>query len=140
MMKLTDILEYIKQTLESDQRVQSCIIGDVYSEWNHTNSSNQYMSTVVDFMNSSFNGDYADYTFVAYCASVISENQKNTYRNISIADSILAQMLHKVDVEENDMNLVVPNIITPFVQKFADVLAGCYVQFTIRIPVDIICE
>lgn len=140
MMKLTDILEYIKQTLESDQRVQSCIIGDVYSEWNHTNSSNQYMSTVVDFVNNSFNGEYADYTFVAYCASVMNENQKNTYRNISIADSILAQMLHKTDVEDNELILVVPNIITPFVQKFEDVLAGCYVQFTIRIPIDIICE
>lgn len=139
-MKLTEILEYIKQILESDQRVQSCVLGDVYSEWNNTNSSNQYMSTVIDFVNSNFNGDYVDYTFIAYCASVINENQKNIYRNISIADSILAQMLHKVDVGENEMILVVPNIITPFVQKFTDVLAGCYVQFTIRIPIDIICE
>ena len=139
-MKLTEILNYIQQTLESDQRVSSVALDDVYNHWNKTNSSNQYMSVVVDFANNSFNGDYADYTFIVYAASVINENEKNIYRNISLADSIITQMLHKIDVETNDMNLVVPNIITPFVQKFEDILAGAYCQFTIRIPVEIICE
>lgn len=139
-MKLTEILNYIQQTLEGDQRVSSVALDDVYNHWNKTNSSNQYMSAVVDFVNNSFNGDYADYTFIVYAASVINENEKNIYRNISLADSIITQMLHKVDVETNDMNLVVPNIITPFVQKFEDVLAGAYCQFTIRIPIEIICE
>lgn len=139
-MKLTEILNYIQQTLESDQRVSSVALDDVYNHWNKTNSSNQYMSVVVDFANNSFNGDYADYTFIVYAASVINENEKNVYRNISLADSIITQMLHKIDVETNDMNLVVPNIITPFVQKFEDILAGAYCQFTIRIPVEIICE
>lgn len=139
-MKLTEILNYIQQTLESDQRVASVALDDVYNHWNKTNSSNQYMSVVVDFSNSSFNGDYADYTFIVYAASVINENEKNIYRNISLADSIIAQMLHKIDIETNDMNLVVPNIITPFVQKFEDILAGAYCQFTIRIPIEIICE
>lgn len=139
-MKLTEILNYIQQTLESDQRVNSVALDDVYNHWNKTNSSNQYMSTVVDFVNNSFNGDYADYTFIVYAASVINENEKNIYRSISLADSIITQMLHKVDVETNDMNLVVPNIVTPFVQKFEDILAGAYCQFTIRIPIEIICE
>lgn len=139
-MKLTEILNYIQQTLESDQRVSSVALDDVYNHWNKTNSSNQYMSVVVDFANNSFNGDYADYTFIVYAASVINENEKNVYRNISLADSIITQMLHKIDVETNDMNLVVPNIVTPFVQKFEDVLAGAYCQFTIRIPIEIICE
>lgn len=139
-MKLTEILNYIQQTLESDQRVNSVALDDVYNHWNKTNSSNQYMSTVVDFVNNSFNGDYADYTFIVYAASVINENEKNIYRNISLADSIITQMLHKVDVETNDMNLVVPNIVTPFVQKFTDVLAGAYCQFTVRIPIEIICD
>lgn len=139
-MKLTEILNYIQQTLESDQRVASVALDDVYNHWNKTNSSNQYMSTVVDFVNNSFNGDYADYTFIVYAASVINENEKNIYRNISLADSIITQMLHKIDVETNNMNLVVPNIVTPFVQKFEDILAGAYCQFTIRIPIEIICE
>lgn len=139
-MKLTEILNYIQQTLESDQRVNSVALDDVYNHWNKTNSSNQYMSVVVDFSNNSFNGDYADYTFIVYAASVINENEKNIYRSISLADSIITQMLHKIDVETNDMNLVVPNIVTPFVQKFTDVLAGAYCQFTIRIPIEIICD
>lgn len=139
-MKLTEILNYIQQTLESDQRVSSVALDDVYNHWNKTNSSNQYMSVIVDFANNNFNGDYADYTFIVYAASVINENEKNIYRNISLADSIITQMLHKIDVETNDMNLVVPNIVTPFVQKFEDVLAGAYCQFTIRIPIEIICE
>lgn len=139
-MKLTEILNYIQQTLESDQRVSSVALDDVYNHWNKTNSSNQYMSAVVDFVNNSFNGDYADYTFIVYAASVINENEKNIYRNISLADSIITQMLHKVDVETNDMNLVVPNIVTPFVQKFEDILAGAYCQFTVRIPIEIICD
>lgn len=139
-MKLTEILNYIQRTLESDQRVSSVALDDVYNHWNKTNSSNQYMSVIVDFANNSFNGDYADYTFIIYAASVINENERNIYRNISLADSIITQMLHKIDVETNDMNLVVPNIVTPFVQKFEDVLAGAYCQFTIRIPIEIICE
>lgn len=139
-MKLTEILNYIQQTLESDQRVNSVALDDVYNHWNKTNSSNQYMSAVVDFVNNSFNGDYADYTFIVYAASVINENEKNVYRSISLADSIITQMLHKVDVETNEMTLVVPNIVTPFVQKFEDYLAGAYCQFTVRIPIEIICD
>lgn len=139
-MKLTEIIDYIQQTLENDQRVSSVIVDNVYEAWNRTNSSNQYMSAVVDFVNDGFNGDYADYTFIVYVASVINENEKNIYRNISLADNIIAQMLHKVDVETNNMNLVVPNTITPFYQKFEDVLAGAYCQFTVRIPIDIICD
>ncbi len=139
-MKLTEILYYIKQTLESDQRVSSVALDDVYNHWNKTNSSNQYMSAVVDFVNSTMNGDYVDYTFITYIGSVINENEKNIYRNISIADSIIIQMLHKIDVDENELILVVPNMITPFVQKFEDTLAGAYCQFVVRIPIEIICD
>lgn len=139
-MNLTQILNYIKQNLQADKRLQTVYIDDVYKKWNHTNSSNQYMSAVVDFMNTSFMGDYADYTFIVYVGNVVNEKQDNIYRSISIADSVIQQLLHKIDVDENNMLLVVPNVVTPFNQQFEDVLAGAYCQFTLRIPIEIICE
>ena len=138
-MNLTQILNYIQQKLKVDPRVHSVILDDVYQAWNNTNSSTQYPSVVVDFVNSNYNADYVDYQFIIYCGSVISENQKNIYPLISVADSIIQQLLHKIDVEDNEMNLVIPNIITPFQQKFGDVLCGCYCTFTIRVNADIIC-
>lgn len=138
-MNLTQILNYIQQKLKVDPRVHSVILDDVYQAWNNTNSSTQYPSAVVDFVNSNYNADYVDYQFIIYCGSVISENQKNIYPLISVADSIIQQLLHKIDVEDNEMNLVIPNIITPFQQKFGDVLCGCYCTFTIRVNADIIC-
>lgn len=138
-MTLSDILEYIESLLNGDERLQSVVVADVYEYWNHTNSSNQYISAVVDFVNSNYNADYTDYQFIVYVGNVIDEKQNNIYSSISIADSVIQQMLHKIDVQENDMNLVIPNVITPFTQKFEDVLVGCYCQFSLRIKSDIIC-
>ena len=139
MMNLTSIIETIKQYLKVDQRVASTTIDDVYESWNRTNSSKQYMSAVVDFVTSSYNADYVDYNFIIYVGSVINEQQTNIYPLFSVADSIIQQLLHKIDVDANELNLVIPNIITPFRQKFEDVIAGCYCQFTIRVSADIIC-
>lgn len=138
-MNLTSILQYLQNKLQEDPRVHSVFVDDVYSKWNHTNSGKQYPSAVIDFVNSNYNADYVDYVFVVYVGSVINEKQTNIYPSISVADSIIQQLLHKVDVEENELNLVIPNIITPFQQKFEDVIAGCYCQFTIRVQADIIC-
>lgn len=138
-MNLTSILETIKQYLKVDQRVASTTIDDVYETWNRTNSSKQYMSAVVDFVTSSYNADYVDYNFIIYVGSVINEQQTNIYPLFSVADSVIQQLLHKIDVDTNELNLVIPNIITPFRQKFEDVIAGCYCQFTIRVSADIIC-
>ena len=139
-MNLTQILNYIQQKLKVDPRVHDVALDDVYSHWNNTNSGMQYPSAVVDFMNSNYNADYVDYQFIIYVGSVINEKQNNIYPLISVADSIIQQLLHKIDVEENNMNLVIPNIITPFQQKFQDVLTGAYCTFTLRISADIICE
>ena len=139
-MNLTDILEYITTKLNEDQRLQSVYVDNVYECWNRTNSMNQYISTVVDFQNSNYMGEYCDYNFVLYIGNMINEKQTNIYSSISISDSIAQQLLHKIDTEEeNGLTLVVPNNITPFVQKFEDVLAGVYCIFTIRISAEIIC-
>lgn len=138
-MNLTSILETIKQYLKVDQRVASTTIDDVYETWNRTNSSKQYMSAVVDFVSSNYNADYVDYNFIIYVGSVINEQQTNIYPLFSVADSVIQQLLHKIDVDTNELNLVIPNIITPFRQKFEDVIAGCYCQFTVRVSADIIC-
>ena len=138
-MNLTSIISYIQNKLKEDPRLHSVILEDVYSAWNHTNSSQQYPSAVVDFMNNNHQADYVDYVFIVYVGSVIAENQKNIYPVISVADSVIQQMLHKIDVEDNELVLVIPNTITPFTQKFEDVTCGCYCQFTIRVSVDIIC-
>lgn len=138
-MNLTSILETIKQYLKVDQRVASTTIDDVYETWNRTNSSKQYMSAVVDFVSSNYNADYCDYNFIIYVGSVINEQQTNIYPLFSVADSVIQQLLHKIDVDTNELNLVIPNIIIPFRQKFEDVIAGCYCQFTVRVSADIIC-
>ena len=138
-MNLTSILETIKQYLKVDQRVASTTIDDVYETWNRTNSSKQYMSAVVDFVSSNYNADYVDYNFIIYVGSVINEQQTNIYPLFSVADSVIQQLLHKIDVDTNELNLVIPNVITPFRQKFEDVIAGCYCQFTVRVSADIIC-
>ena len=138
-MNLTSIIGIIKQYLKVDQRVASINVDDVYESWNRTNSSKQYMSAVVDFVSSNYNADYTDYNFIIYVGSVINEQQNNIYPLFSVADSVIQQMLHKIDVDDNSVNLIIPNIITPFKQKFEDVIAGCYCQFSIRVSADIIC-
>ena len=138
-MNLTQIMNYIQNVLKEDSRLNSVICGDVYSTWNSMNDSSKYTSAVLDFQSNNFNGDWMDYTFIVYVGSVIAENQKNIYPVVSVADSIIAQALHKIDVRENDLNLVVPNIIQPFVQKFADVNCGCYATFSIRVSLKPVC-
>lgn len=138
-MNLTDILEYITTKLNEDQRLQSVYVDNVYECWNRTNSMNQYISAVVDFQNSNYMGDYCDYNFILYIGNMINEKQTNIYSSISISDSIAQQLLHKIDTEENGLTLVVPNNITPFLQKFSDVLCGCFATFTIRVTFKPIC-
>lgn len=138
-MKVNDIFKHIENILWEDPRVYSIVVDDVYHHWNHTNNRFQYMSVVMDYLSSSFNGDYVDYSILVYVGSVINEQETNIYRTISLADSILQQMLHRVNVSDNDMVLVGPIQITPFQQQFEDVLAGAYCTVTIRVPIEIIC-
>lgn len=139
-MKLTEILEYIKNKLREDERLNSVFIDDVYRCFNSKNDSANFTSAVLDYVSTNVNETYCDYQFVIYVGSVINENEKNIYRHISIADSIITTLLHKIEVAENEVYLVVPATVNPFSQQFADVMAGCWCRFSVRVPMDIICE
>lgn len=139
-MNLTQVIKYIQTKIKEDQRVHNNTTDDVYNHWNNTNSAIQYPSVVLDYVNTSYNADTVDYQFIIYAGSVINEKQTNIYPLKSVADSIIQQVLHKIDVEDNEMDLVIPCTIIPFQQKFSDVLCGAYCSFSVRISADIICD
>lgn len=138
-MNLSTLTIQLLDILKEDSRLATVFLDDVYRSWNDTNT--KYFSAVLDFESSNFYGEYVDRTFVLYVGNVISENEKNIYQSYSIAESVINNFLHKIDtLEDSDMILVIPDTVTPFSQQFADVLAGCWCRFTVRIPIEIICE
>lgn len=140
-MNLYDLTNYLVSVLQQDQRLHSVFQDDVYDTWNKHEVP--FMSAVIDMYYTSFNGDYVDVYYYLYVGDVQNREKTNTLQIKSLADSVITQFLHKIDVETSTaegINLIVPVTCNFFEQAWENVVAGEYCQFGVRVPIDIICE
>lgn len=137
-MNITEIINIMLDTAAADERVHSVYNDDPYERWNQKEI--MYNSVCVDFENAQSYMDYTDYNFVIYSADVLVEGQDNFTQLQTTAISVLMNILNTLDKSSEEIDVVFPVQYQPFTQSFADLLAGAYVRFSVRVNNEYICD
>lgn len=132
-MSWTELSGYIEAALGSVGYVNSIYRGDVYDRWNNTNVA--YVSAVYENINTPPDGDSIEEFDVRLTVAdrLVEGEYNDTFaqdfaRNaILVAVAALRHSVLEVDVVQ----------MTPFVQKFADNLAGYTCQLAIKVTTNI---
>lgn len=134
-MSWSDLALKIETALRATGYVHSVYEGDVYDIWN--NSEVQYVSACYDEVSlTQESGDGLDtYNVMVYVADRLTEDNSNSRQARDFAYAVLKMAV--ATLRQYQPIAVSHSDFTPFVQKFADNLAGYYTQLSITVPSDI---
>ena len=134
-MSWSDLAEKIESALRATGYVHSVYEGDVYDIWN--NSEVPYVSACFDevALDSSTSDSLDTYNVMVYVADRLTEDNGNSRQARDFARAVLKMAV--ATLRQQQPITVSCGALTPFVQKFADNLAGYYAQLTITVPSDL---
>lgn len=136
-MNLTELSSLMTAAFSSVAYVNSVLTGDVYERWN--NKEVKYVSACYALESSDTDENVTTYSFIIYAADRLLEDAANTVQSFDICQTAIEMMLNYISDSGADDNLWIEDTrtYTPFVQKFADNLAGVYVRVKIHVRNDL---
>lgn len=136
-MNLNEIANAIREGFANVGFVESVYDGDVYDLWN--NNEVRYLSGCFDLENINTTQDAKIYIFVVYAADRLIEDSSNKMACWDAAEQAIETMLNFVTENGQSDNLWIDELrqYTPFVQKFADNLAGVWCRVSLKTTNDI---
>lgn len=132
-MNLELLYNTIEQYAMQTQNVQKYTIGDPYVIFNSLNMTYPVFNAALNYI------QYQDHTAVLnmsfYYAGKLKNDSSNLYELQSEGINALWNVLKKMEdgIEQDGISYVQ---ITPFQQKFSDILAGAWCTVDIEIPLD----
>lgn len=127
-MNTIEIINKIKEVALTQEVVKSVYDGDVYTNWN--SGEVKYGSVNIGLREITNNGNFTTYTLILYYADRLLQDESNANEVISDGTNALQSIINILN--QIDFVNIADNITyTPFVQKFADYLAGVYAQVEI---------
>lgn len=135
-MNQIDLINKIKDIALSTKYVNSVYDIDVYTAWNIANV--RYGSVVVNIESINYDVEYSKVTYniLAYYGDRLLQDNSNVLEVQSDANNVFYYIMNKL-YNEYDINIEGVGVITPFSQKFADLLAGSYIRFSVETNCDI---
>lgn len=134
-MSSVELMETIKRIALHQIVIQSAFDGDAYLNWN--SSEIRYGSFNVGLRDITYNGNLTTYSLVLYYGDRLLQDGSNANQiytdGINALQSIINLLNRASNVEiEDDIRY------TPFIQTFADYLAGVYttINLTTEMEVD----
>ena len=134
-MSSVELMETIKRIALHQIVIQSAFDGDAYLNWN--SSEIRYGSFNVSLRDITYNGNLTTYSLVLYYGDRLLQDESNANQiytdGINALQSIINLLNRASNVEiEDDIRY------TPFIQTFADYLAGVYttINLTTEMEVD----
>jgi hypothetical protein len=134
-MSSVELMETIKRIALHQIVIQSAFDGDAYLNWN--SSEIRYGSFNVSLRDITYNGNLTTYSLVLYYGDRLLQDGSNANQiytdGINALQSIINLLNRASNVEiEDDIRY------TPFIQTFADYLAGVYttINLTTEMEVD----
>ena len=133
-MSWSDLAEKIESALRATGYVHSVYEGDVYDIWN--NSEVPYVSACFDevALDDSVNDSLDVYNVMVYVADRLTEDNGNSRQARDFSHAVFKMAVATLRQQHIAVEC---GALTPFVQKFADNLAGYYAQLTITVPSDL---
>ena len=126
-VRLVDLIEEIKEDFDLP-RVNSIYISSPHDVWN--NKQVDYYSVCIDLENSLYEPGIIRHNFIVYVGNRMY-NQEHPFNIWQVSEEIILEGLSKRDIYE-----IEDGYITTFQQEFNDVLAGCYMRFSVSIPLN----
>ena len=135
-MNFQNFYDTVKQIALNTQKVESFYEGDVYTNWNSLNVTYGSFDVNINFIRRSGGYDVVNVSFyfgdkLKNDSSNVFEAQTNGFRVIMNVIGHLKENYEIEDFEEVQIH--------PFFQQFSDILAGCYADLNIYVPVEDTC-
>lgn len=131
-MNMSEIAEAIREGFAKVGYVESVYDGDVYDLWN--NKEVKYLSACFELENINTNENVKTYVLIIYAADRMLEDGANKMGCWDAAEQAIETMLNYLTENGMSDNLYIEEVrqYTPFVQKFADNLAGVWCRVNLK--------
>ena len=135
-MNFQNFYDTVKQIALNTKTVESFYEGDVYINWNSLNVTYGSFDVNINFIRRINNFNVVNCTF--YYGNKLFNDSSNVFQVQSDGYNAIINVINHLreDFEIEDFEDIQ---IHPFFQQFSDILAGCYCDVNIYIPVEDTC-
>ena len=135
-MNFQNFYDKIKQIALNTQKVESFYEGDVYTNWNSLNVTYGSFDVNINFIRRINNFDIVNVSF--YFGDKLKNDSSNLFQvqtdGFRVIMNVIGHLKENYEIEDfEDIQ------IHPFFQQFSDILAGCYCDVNIYVPVEDTC-
>ena len=135
-MNFQNFYDTIKQIALNTKTVESFYEGDVYTNWNSLNVTYGSFDVNINFIRHSGGYDVVNVSF--YYGNKLFNDSSNVFQVQSDGYNAIINVINHLreDFEIEDFEDIQ---IHPFFQQFSDILAGCYADVNVYVPVEDTC-
>ena len=135
-MNFQNFYDTVKQIALNTQKVESFYEGDVYTNWNSLNVTYGSFDVNINFIRHSGGYDVVNVSF--YFGDKLKNDSSNLFQvqtdGFRVIMNVIGHLKDEYEIEDfEDIQ------IHPFFQQFSDILAGCYCDVNIYVPVEDTC-
>ena len=135
-MNFQNFYDTVKQIALNTQKVESFYEGDVYTNWNSLNVTYGSFDVNINFIRRINNFDIVNVSF--YFGDKLKNDSSNLFQVQTDGFRVIMNVINhlKENYEIEDFEDIQ---IHPFFQQFSDILAGCYADVNVYVPVEDTC-
>ena len=135
-MNFQNFYDTVKQIALNTQKVESFYEGDVYTNWNSLNVTYGSFDVNINYIRRSGGYDVVNVSF--YFGDKLKNDSSNLFQVQTDGFRVIMNVINhlKENYEIEDFEDIQ---VHPFFQQFSDILAGCYCDVNIYIPVEDTC-
>ena len=135
-MNFQNFYDTIKQIALNTKTVESFYEGDVYTNWNSLNVTYGSFDVNINFIRRINNFDIVNVSF--YFGDKLKNDSSNLFQVQTDGFRVIMNVINhlKDEYEIEDFEDIQ---VHPFFQQFSDILAGCYADVNIYVPVEDTC-
>ena len=135
-MNFQNFYDTVKQIALNTQKVESFYEGDVYTNWNSLNVTYGSFDVNINYIRRSGGYDVVNVSF--YFGDKLKNDSSNLFQVQTDGFRVIMNVINhlKDEYEIEDFEDIQ---IHPFFQQFSDILAGCYADVNIYVPVEDVC-
>ena len=135
-MNFQNFYDTVKQIALNTQKVESFYEGDVYTNWNSLNVTYGSFDVNINYIRRSGGYDVVNVSF--YFGDKLKNDSSNLFQVQTDGFRVIMNVINhlKENYEIEDFEDIQ---VHPFFQQFSDILAGCYADVNIYVPVEDTC-
>ena len=136
-MNISNFYNIVKQIALNTRTVESFHNTDPYTVWNSLNMVYPSFNCNINYIRRVGNFNIVNCSF--YYGAKLKNDSSNLFEIQSDGFNVIINVINHLK-ENFEIENVEDIQIFPFWQQFADVLAGCYTDVNIYLPVEDVCE